>query len=61
MLGLGMAAGAGTGTAGTGTAALVSRNRQHWALQTAADEDLRTLEQSVSKSEQLLTPLSEVV
>lgn len=39
MLGLGMATGAGTGTAG-----LVSGNRQHWALQTAADEDLRTLE-----------------
>ncbi|CAD7679926.1 unnamed protein product [Nyctereutes procyonoides] len=56
MLGLGVAAGVGTGAA-----ALIQDSQHYIELQTAVDEDLRTLEQSVSKLEQSLTSLSEVV
>ncbi|CAD7692976.1 unnamed protein product [Nyctereutes procyonoides] len=55
MLGLGVAAGVGTGAA-----ALIQDSRRYIELQTAVDEDLRTLEQSVSKLEQSLPSLSEV-
>lgn len=53
-LGLGVAAGVGTGTA-----ALV-QGSQHADLQAAVSEDLRALQQSVSKLEQFLISLAEV-
>ncbi|CAK7312535.1 Envelope glycoprotein [Vulpes lagopus] len=56
MLGLGVATGVGTGRA-----ALIQGSRRYIELQAAVDEDLRALEQSVSKLEQSLTSLSEVV
>ena len=56
LLGLGVAAGVGTGTT-----ALVTGERGLTALSNAIDKDLRTLEQSISKLEESLTSLSEVV
>ncbi|CAK7307233.1 Envelope glycoprotein (Fragment) [Vulpes lagopus] len=55
MLGLGVATGVSTGAA-----ALIQGSQRCLELQAAVDEDLRTLEQSVSKLEQSLTSLSEV-
>lgn len=56
ILGLGVAAGVGTGTA-----ALIQTPHYFHELRTAIDVDLRALEQSVSKLEESLTSLSEVV
>ena len=47
--------------AGTGTAALIQAPRYFNELRTAMDEDLRALGQSISKLEESLTSLSEVV
>ena len=56
LLGIGVAAGVGTGTT-----ALVKGHQQYSDLQQAIDEDLRAVEQSISKLEKSLTSLSEVV
>lgn len=56
MLGVGVAAGVGTGTA-----ALVRGSYHLQQLRAAMDEDLRAIEHSISKLEESLTSLSEVV
>ena len=56
LLGLGVAAGVGTGTA-----ALIKTPQYYEELRAAMDIDLRTIEQSITKLEESLTSLSEVV
>ena len=56
LLGLGVAAGVGTGTA-----ALIKTPQYYEELRAAMDVDLRTIEQSITKLEESLTSLSEVV
>lgn len=56
ILGLGVAAGVGTGTA-----ALIQTPQYFHELRSAIDEDLRATEQTISKLEESLTSLSEVV
>uniref|UniRef100_A0A8D2B6A5 Envelope protein n=1 Tax=Sciurus vulgaris TaxID=55149 RepID=A0A8D2B6A5_SCIVU len=56
LLGLGVAAGVGTGTA-----ALVQTPQYIEELQAAVDEDLKAIAQSITKLEESLTSLSEVV
>ena len=56
LLGVGVAAGVGTGAA-----AIIQENQHYEGLRIAIDEDLRTIEQSISKLEESLTSLSEVV
>lgn len=56
ILGLGVAAGVGTGTT-----ALVQTHQYFSELRTAMDEDLRALQQSISKLEEPMTSLSKVV
>lgn len=56
LLGLGVAAGVGTGTA-----ALIQTPQYYEELRTAMDIDIRTIEQSITKLEESLTSLSEVV
>lgn len=56
MLGIGVAAGVGTRTA-----ALVKGNYHLQQLRVAMDEDLRAVEHSITKLEESLTSLSEVV
>lgn len=56
MLGIGVAAGVGTGTA-----ALVHGNYHLHQLRIAIDEDLRAIKHSITKLEESLTSLSEVV
>lgn len=56
LMGLGMAAGVGTGTA-----ALIQTPRYYEELRAAMDTDLRSIEQSITKLEESLTSLSEVV
>ena len=56
LLGIGVAAGVGTEAA-----AIVQGNQHYERLKTAIDEDLKTIEQSITKLEESLTSLSEVV
>ena len=56
LLGLGVAAGVGTGTT-----ALIKTPQYYEELRAAMDVDLRTIEQSITKLEESLTSLSEVV
>ena len=56
LLGVVVAAGVGTGAA-----AIIQENQHYEGLRIAIDEDLRTIEQSISKLEKSLTSLSEVV
>lgn len=56
LLGLGIAAGVGTGTA-----ALIQTPQYYEELRTAMDTDLGAIEQSITKLEESLTSLSEVV
>lgn len=46
---------------GTEAAAIVQGNQHYERLRTAIDEDLKTIEQSITKLEESLTSLSEVV
>lgn len=56
LMGLGIAAGVGTGTA-----ALIQTPQYYEELRAAMDTDLRSIEQSITKLEESLTSLSEVV
>nr|UGO47158.1 MAG: envelope protein [Retroviridae sp.] len=56
LVGVGIAAGVGTGTA-----AIIQGNQNYEGLRIAIDDDLKTIEQSITKLEESLTSLSEVV